>query len=82
MYGENMANMANMANVANMPHMENMPYMTSPYSYETCDYGYSYPVAPVAGVGVGCYRGGGGFALIVVLFILLIIIGATCYSRC
>ena len=78
MYGENMANMANMANVANMPHMENIPYMTSPYSYETCDYGYSYPVAPVAGV--GCYRG--GFALIVVLFILLIIIGATCYSRC
>ncbi|MFZ0443541.1 MAG: YjcZ family sporulation protein [Bacillus sp. (in: firmicutes)] len=54
--------------------------MTSPYSYETCDYGYSYPVAPVAGVGAGCYRG--GFALIVVLFILLIIIGATCYSRC
>lgn len=80
MYGENMANMANMANVANMPHMENIPYMTSPYSYETCDYGYSYPVAPVAGVGAGCYRG--GFALIVVLFILLIIIGATCYSRC
>ena len=79
MYGENMANMANMANVANVPHMENIPYMTSPYSYETCDYGYSYPVAPVAGVG-GCYRG--GFALIVVLFILLIIIGATCYSRC
>jgi uncharacterized protein (TIGR01732 family) len=87
MYGENMANMANMANVANMPHMENIPYMennpymTSPYSYETCDYGYSYPVAPVAPLaGVGCYRGGGGFALIVVLFILLIIIGATCYS--
>ena len=50
MYGENMANMANMA-MANMPHMENIPYMTSPYGYEPCDYGYSYPVTPVAGVG-------------------------------
>lgn len=68
MYGENMANMANMAN------MPNMPNMTSPYGYEPCHYGYSYPVA-------GVENNNCGFALIVVLFILLIIIGATCYSK-
>jgi uncharacterized protein (TIGR01732 family) len=36
-----------------------------------CGYGYSAPVAPVAG-----YGGGNSFVLIVVLFILLIIVGA------